>query len=258
MSPIVVREPVSAATHALGLIAAFPVTWLLIRETIRQPRPEPPDPVFRSGKIAALGVFGFGMAACYGASTAYHAFPGDRETVALLRRLDMVGIFLLIAGTFTPAAWALMRPGPRRLSLSVVWGVSAVSALAVGLGKAFPTWLATTIYVSIGWGMLGCYLEVRRRCPRGLWLLPAGGALYTAGALVNLLRFPDLPLGIGPHEVFHLFVLAGTATHIRFLWRAVVPAVRPSASPGHPVPSSRPVVGAGATSSRRRGVEVGS
>ncbi|WP_165068453.1 PAQR family membrane homeostasis protein TrhA [Paludisphaera rhizosphaerae] len=232
MSPISLREPVSAWTHALGLFAAFPVTWLLVREAVRG-RSAGDD--FDGGKVAALGVFGFGMAACYGASTVYHALPADAATIALLRRLDMVGIFLLIAGTFTPCAWTLMRPRPRRTAMAVVWGVSLVCGSAVGLGRSFPTWLATLVYVSLGWGMLACYLEVRRHHdPRRLRLLPAGGVVYTAGAAVNLFHFPEFLPGVGPHEVFHVLVLAGTATHVAFLSRVVAPAMSPSA-PAQPL-----------------------
>jgi len=228
------RDPVSTWTHLLGLAAALPTTWLLIRKAWRTPA-DPDDPAsaaFRAGKVASLGVFGIGMAACYAASAAYHGYPADEEGLAFLRRLDLVGIFLLIAGTFTPAAWALMHPGPRRAAMLAVWGVSGACAWAVLAGRPFPTWLATSIYLGLGWGMALCYADIRRRHDRRtLRLLPVGGLLYSLGAAVNLSPMPDLAPGVGPHEVFHVFVLAGTAAHVAFLLRVVVPARPPWALP---------------------------
>ncbi len=226
MSPFALREPVSALTHALGLAAALPITWWLVRSTSREPATTPTGVVFKKGKVAGLALFGFGMTACYGASAAYHAWPGDERTIELLRRFDLVGIFLLIAGTFTPSAWALMRPRPRRAAMAVVWGVSIACGAAVLLGRPFPTWLATGIYLALGWGMVACYADIRRDYSREtLRLLPIGGALYSVGAALNLTH------AAGTHEVFHLFVLAGTASHVAFLFRVIVPALAPASIP---------------------------
>lgn len=227
MPPFAMRDPVSTLTHALGLVAALPTTWLLVRAALRRHAADPASRSFETGKVVSLAVFGFGMAACYGGSALYHAWPGDERTQDFLRRLDMVGIFLLIAGTFTPAAWALMRPRPRRVAMAAVWGVSVVCGGAMLLGRSFPTWLATSIYLALGWGMLACYVEVRRdHSRRTLRLLPIGGVLYSVGAVVNLTRAEFAP-GFDAHEVFHLFVLAGTAAHVAFLFRVVIPAPRP-------------------------------
>ncbi|MDG3005520.1 PAQR family membrane homeostasis protein TrhA [Paludisphaera mucosa] len=225
MPPFALREPVSTWTHVVGLVAAFPTTWILLRATLRQVAADPSAIAFKKGKVAAIAVFGFGMAACYGASALYHGMNADTTTVDLLRRLDLVGIFLLIAGTFTPAAWALMRPSPRRIGTAVVWGISAACSAAVLIGRSFPTWMATIIYLSLGWGMVVCYMDIRRDYSRRtLRLLPIGGAFYSVGAALNLLHVPTLTPGFGPHEVFHLFVLAGTAAHVTFLYRVAIPA----------------------------------
>lgn len=228
MSPFALREPVSALTHALGLVAALPTTWLLIRAAARLAADGPTPARAEIRKTLGLATFGFGMTACYGASAVYHAWPGSESTIELLRRFDMVGIFLLIAGTFTPSAQALMRPRPRLAAMLAVWGISTVCGGAALLGHSFPTWLATSIYLSLGWGMVLCYLDIRRNHEgRTLWLLVVGGALYTTGAIINLTRVRIAP-GFDAHEVFHLFVLAGTATHAAFLFRVAVPALRPS------------------------------
>ncbi len=228
MPPFNLREPVSALTHALGLAAALPTTWLLIRAAMKRPTTDPAARGFQNAKIASLAAFGIGMAACYAGSVAYHAIPGDERTVDLLRRLDMLGIFLLIAGTFTPVAWVLMRPWPRRGVMVVAWGVSSVCGAAMAVGLPFPTWLATSIYLALGWGGALCYLEMRRNHDRRtLRFLPIGGALYSLGAVVNLTH-AEFATGLAAHEVFHLFVLAGTAAHVAFLFQVAVPAPAPA------------------------------
>ncbi len=244
MPSFALRDPVSTWTHLLGLVAAFPTTWLLIRRALRTPARTPGERAFRNGKVASLAIFGFGMAACYAASAAYHGPVADESTIETLRRLDMVGIFLLIAGTFTPAAWALMRPTPRLVAMILVWGVSIACGTTLVLGRTFPTWLATSIYLGLGWGMAFGYADIRRRRgARTLRLLPVGGALYSAGAVVNLIGAPRIAAGFGPHEVFHLFVLAGTAAHVAFLYRVVAPAASPEAdaSVRERAPGRRPV-----------------
>ncbi|WP_165243514.1 PAQR family membrane homeostasis protein TrhA [Paludisphaera soli] len=228
MPAFALRDPISTWTHLLGLAAALPTTWLLIRKALGTPAYTPAERSFRDGKAASLAVFGFGMAVCYAASAAYHGPPATEFTIELLRRLDLVGIFLLIAGTFTPAAWALMRPMPRRIAMVLVWGVSIACGTTIALGRPFPTWLATSIYLGLGWGMAICYVDIRRRhSARTLRMLPVGGALYSVGAVVNLTRAPEIVPGLGSHEVFHLFVLAGTAAHVAFLFRVVAPATPP-------------------------------
>lgn len=216
------REPVSTWTHALGLLAAPPTTWFLIQRC----RQFGSSGFYQRGKLVSLLIFGCGMAFCYGASMVSHGARVEGETLAWLERLDHVGIFSLIAGTFTPVAWALMRPRQGRRSIALVWAFSLACAGMVLAGQPFPTPLATTVYLCLGWGMVFGYCEIRLAYrDRALMALPIGGAIYSVGAALNLLGWPTLIPGVfGPHELFHLFVLGGTAAHVRFLFAVVVPA----------------------------------
>ncbi len=234
------REPVSVWTHGAGLIAAFPVTWLLLRRCLRFGW----SSGYQRGKFVGLAVFGFGMAFCYAASTAYHAARVDGEALERLRRLDLVGIFFLIAGTYTPVAWALMRPFWKQRSIALVWGLSLLCAGMILAGGPFPTWLATTIYLSLGWGMAFGYYDIQHAYRhKTLMALPIGGTLYSVGATINLLHAPSLIPGVfDAHELFHVFVLAGTAAHVYFLFAVVVPAQPPVPGDGRAEarPSRRP------------------
>src|SRR5690349_19784451 len=104
------REPFNAWSHGAGLLLAIPGTLLLWRRS-------------RSdlGKRLSLVVYGLGLAFCYAASALYHGVrvPGDR--LAAFDRLDRAGIFVLIAASYTPMAWALMRTRWRQGTLAAVW-----------------------------------------------------------------------------------------------------------------------------------------
>jgi hypothetical protein len=81
----------------------------------------------------------------------------------------------------------------------------------------------------LGWGVLLCYRELAKSLSyRRLTLLAGGGGFYSAGAAINLAGWPVLSPGVfGAHELFHFFVLAGSACHVCFMLRVVVPATPP-------------------------------
>ena len=91
----------------------------------------------------------------------------------------------------------------------------------------------------MGWGVVVCYAEIARVVShRALLPIVVGGVSYSVGAVLNLLHWPVLWPGIfGAHELFHLFVLAGSLAHYRFILKVVVPFV-PSAgqAPLRPIP----------------------
>ncbi|MDR3619157.1 MAG: hemolysin III family protein [Paludisphaera borealis] len=252
MSLFDLREPISAWSHGAGMIVALPVIWLLLRrgrDALRSAATADDacdrDRDFHRGKLVSLAVFGACLVFCYGASMLYHAAKLQGEPLGRLQRLDHVGIFLMIAGTFTPAAWALMRPLWMRGGLALVWGLALTCAARVWIGGPFPPWLATSVYLGLGWGMIVGYYDIQRsRGHRMLLTLPLGGALYSVGAVVNLAHHPNLFPGVfGSHELFHLFVLAGTAAHLHFMFHVVLPAGPParlatrSTREGSPAPS---------------------
>jgi hemolysin III len=208
------REPVSAWSHGVGLLLAVPITLVLIRRSGDD-----------AGKSLSLLVFGLSLAACYGASTLYHAVRVDDQHLMPFRLLDHVAIFALIAGTYTPIAWNLLEGSWRHGSVLVAWlaaGAGAILHLACG---SLSPWISTGLYVGMGWGALFAYAELGRTWPhrRRRWI-PAGGVLYTVGAAVNLAEWPMLwPGTLAAHELFHLFVLAGTGCHVWFILAEVVP-----------------------------------
>jgi hemolysin III len=224
---------VSAWSHCAGLLLALPGTLLLWRRSSGD----------QPAKRLCLLVFGLSLASCYAASTLYHGVRIPARRLALFDRLDRIGIFLLIAGTYTPLAWSLMRGRWRWVTLTTIWSFTAVASGLLAIGGPFPPLWTTGLYLGMGWGVVVCFTELARVVPRrALRPLVAGGLLYSVGAVLNLLRWPVLwPGHFGGHELFHLFVLGDSVAHYRLMLRVVVPfAPRPDLRPATPFGAVEP------------------
>ncbi|HEY2157455.1 MAG TPA: hemolysin III family protein, partial [Isosphaeraceae bacterium] len=214
------REPVSAWSHALWLLLSIPATLVLWRRC--------GDPL---GRRISFLVFGLGLASCYLGSAAFHGVRGSLADLDMYDRFDHVGIFLLIAGSYTPIAWNLMCPMWRRWVLGLAWGAAALGSLLYLVIGVLPIQVGTAIYLVMGWGALFCYLELARRLSqRRLFPLMFGGVLYSVGAVINLAGRPVFWPGVfGSHELFHVFVMAGSVAHYLFMLNVVIPACRVAA-----------------------------
>jgi hemolysin III len=208
------REPVSAWSHFAGALLALPGTFLLWRRSAGEP-----------AKRLALLVYGLTLAFCYAASTLYHGVRLPAARVAAFARLDSIGIFALIAGSYTPLAWCLLRGRWRRWTLVLVWSVAGIATVMLASGGHFSPIVATCLYLGMGWGVVVCYCEIARVVShRALLPVVAGGLSYSVGAVLNVLHWPMiLPGTFGPHELFHFFVLMGSLAHYRFILKVVVP-----------------------------------
>jgi hemolysin III len=239
MSLFDLREPINALSHGAGMILALPVTWVLWRRCHKLSQVEPGDSGcagFRYHRVKArcILVFGMTLTICYGVSATFHGVQLDGEPLYRLQRLDHVGIYLLIAGTYTPVAWALMRGSWTWGTLSTVWTVALVCALRVWNGGVMPIWVSTLMYLAMGWGALFCYFDLAKRYShRTLLPLPLGGLFYSIGAILNLIKWPVLLPGVlGAHELLHFLVIAGSACHIFFMGKVVAPSPASARRPG--------------------------
>jgi hemolysin III len=206
------REPVSAWTHGSWLLLSLPATMLLWRRADGDP-----------ARRISLLVFGLSLAVCYAGSTLFHAVRLDPRWIVWFDELDHIGIFILIAGSYTPVAWNMLHGRLR-------WGTLALAWLAAGVGTGlllvcgvFSMFWSTFFYLAMGWGAVICYVEIARgHSHRTAFPLLLGGVLYSVGAAMNLAHWPDIWPGVfGPHELFHLFVMAGSATHFMFMLQVV-------------------------------------
>ncbi|KEF33244.1 hemolysin [Deinococcus sp. RL] len=209
------REPVNALTHWAGAVAALLLLGPLLG--------------WASARGLALwpfAVFGLSMVALYAASASYHSFrPGERGLV-WLRKLDHAGIFLLIAGSYTPVAYFGLEGTWRSAVLGLVWGIAGAGVLLKLLTLRLPRWVSTLLYLGMGWLAL-LFLPQLARTLSGpaLFWLAAGGVLYSVGAVIYATkRWHPRPGGEvfpqhwGFHEVWHLFVLGGSGAHVAMMF----------------------------------------
>src|SRR5438094_589265 len=140
-------------------------------------------------------------------------------------RLDHVAIFVLIAGTYTPVCLVTLRGGWGWSVFGVVWGLALLGLLLKLFFRHLPRWPSTALYVGMGWIAVVAVVPLVQSLPvSGLMWLVAGGVLYTLGAVIYAVKWPDpAPRVFGFHEVFHVFVLAGSITHFVFMMRYVLP-----------------------------------
>ena len=206
------HEPVSAWTHGLWMLAAIPAGALLMWRNRHDP-----------AKWVGMTIFSITLVACFAASAFFHAAPeGPRRNA--LHTLDYVGIYLLIAGSGTPIALGVLRGRWRRWLLVQLWVLAAAGAV-LRLTVGMPSWLGTGFYLAMGWVGVVAYFELARRVShRALLSLWAGGICYSIGAAINLTGWPDpWPKVVGFHELFHLWVMAGSACHYWFVLKVVTP-----------------------------------
>lgn len=162
----------------------------------------------------AAAVYSITAIMLFGVSAVYHRFTWSPPVTRLLKRLDHSNIFLIIAGSYTPFAVALLPPDQARRLLILVW----TGALAGVLFRVFwvgaPRWLYTPIYIALGWVAV-FYLPAFWEAggPAVVILLAVGGLCYSAGGIVYALKRPNpSPSWFGFHEVFHALTLAGFIT----------------------------------------------
>jgi hemolysin III len=205
-------DPFSCYSHLLG--AALAVAGLVVLVTISRDDP---------WRVVGFSIYGASLIILYLASTVYHWLLVPIAQRKWLNRVDHVAIFLLIAGTYTPVCIVTLRGGWGWTMFGIVW-TAAVAGTILKLGfRSLPRWVSASIYVAMGWAAVVAVVPLVRAFPPSAlaWLL-AGGLLYTAGAVVYATRRPNpYPRVFGFHEIFHMFVLAGSAAHFVFMLRWV-------------------------------------
>jgi hemolysin III len=212
-----VEEAVNCVTHGVG--AALAAAALAVLVTLAATRGE-------ARHVVGVSIYGASLLGLYLASTLYHACRCGRPDWLRVRKglkaLDHIGIYCLIAGTYTPFLIVLIRGGWGWSMLCVLWGL----ALAGTVFKLFHVnryeMASTLLYVAMGWiGIIGAK-PLFGALPGGAlaWVV-AGGIAYTAGVVFFL--WERLPFN---HAIWHLFVLAGSACHFLAVLLYVVPAAK--------------------------------
>jgi hemolysin III len=162
---------------------------------------------------AASAVFAGSVAACFGASALYHRVTWTPNVRLWMRRVDHAGVYLLIAGTYTPVSLLVLSGAWRPTILAIVWGGATAAIVLKFAWVAAPKWLAVAIGMALGWvAVVALPQLVTRLEPWAVALLVIGGLTYTAGALVYARRRPDpVPAVFGYHELFHALTIVAVS-----------------------------------------------
>ncbi len=193
------EERLNAWTHLVGTMLSISGASVLI--TLAALMGDP-------WKNVSVSIFGATLILLYSASTLYHSLRGRAKTI--LRKLDHLSIYLLIAGTYTPFCLVTLRGVWGWTLFGIVWGLALIGMLQEIRPRSEARILSLVIYAVMGWviviatGPLLDHLEAT-----GLVLLAAGGLLYTGGIVFYAFddRFRHW------HGIWHLFVIGGSLLH---------------------------------------------
>lgn len=162
-------------------------------------------------RLISLLIYGLSMVELYAVSAIYHIGTWSPPVRKRWRALDHANIFVLIAGTYTPLCFNILSGWLRITILIVIWVLAALGVGLATLTLRTPRWLTAMLYVVMGWVVVLAMPAFLSHLPWiAVGVLILGGVLYTIGAVIYALRWPDpFPRIWGFHEVFHLFVIAG-------------------------------------------------
>lgn len=207
-----IQDPVSALTHMIAFVACIPILCVLV--TISAIK-------FSWVHVVSFAIFGASLLFLYGASTVYHIIPLAYEKARrICRKIDHMMIFVLIAGTYTPVCLVTLRGVWGYSLLAVIWGAAIIGIVLKSCVKDLNRWVSTVLYITMGWAAVFVLYPLYIATSIGaIILLVAGGLMYTIGGVIYALKWPKLNLRFfGFHEIFHLFVIAGTVFHIVFMF----------------------------------------
>ncbi len=209
------NEPISAFIHFAGVLLSIVGLVLMIIFTVKYGR-----------LIHMVGfiIFGISLIMLYSASTTYHILPITNKAKKILQRIDHAMIFVLIAGTYTPICLALPDRTWGWSLFGIVWGIAVVGIILKSSGIMMRGWISTLLYIVMGWlALIAIYPLMQWLTAGALFWLFFGGAFYTIGCIFYALdKRVHITRWFGMHEIFHIFVLAGSISHFWLLFRYVL------------------------------------
>jgi hemolysin III len=174
-------------------------------------------------RLAAI-VFASCLVLCFGSSALYHRPTWTPKVRGWLARLDHAGIYLLIAGTYTPFGLLVMSKGWAIPVLSIVWSGALVAILLKLFWLQAPKWLSAALGLALGWISVVAFSQMLKVETGGLVLVVVGGLFYSIGAVIYAIRRPDpVPHVFGYHELFHVFTLAAAGCQLASVAFFVLP-----------------------------------
>lgn len=208
-----IKDPGSAITHFIGMLMAIFAAFPLLIKAAHEP-----SRIY----LISLAIYAISLIFLYAASTTYHTFDLSERVNTILKKIDHMMIFVLIAGSYTPVCLIVLGGKLGYTLLALVWGIAAVGMLVKACWITCPKWFSSVIYIAMGWVCVLVFGPLLKTlsAPAFLWLL-SGGIIYTVGGVIYALKLPLFNAKhkfFGSHEVFHLFVMGGSICHFIFMY----------------------------------------
>lgn len=202
------EEIANGITHGLGVVASLVALPFLMMAGLPH----------GAGVVVGNVVFGASLVLLYLTSTLYHSLARNRAKL-VFRILDHSAIYILIAGTYTPFLFGVLRGAWGWSLFGVVWGIAVLGVVVTAvLGVRFPR-ASLAVYILMGWLIvIAAKPLITHLPPAGLAWLAAGGLAYTGGTAFygfKRLRYH--------HTIWHLFVLTGSFCHFIAVLRYAAP-----------------------------------
>ena len=207
------QDPMSSLSHWVGVVVFLVFSIPLLISA-------------RRSHTSLLYPLQFSLAALFllSISSTYHMMAVGGTARSVMLRLDIAAIFIMIASTFTAIHGVLFTDWRRWAIVSLLWTIAVFGVTIRTLFfDSIPGWVGDAIFLLMGWiGAISAYLLWKEYHWRAIGTIVIGGLCYTIGALMNTFDWPVLISKVwGPHETFHLFVLAGLGVHWAFIWSIV-------------------------------------
>lgn len=210
-----IKDPGSAITHFIGMVLAVAAAVPLLIKAAADGRLH----------FVSLTIFIISMIMLYAASATYHTLDISPEVNKVLKKVDHMMIFILIAGTYTPICLIVLGDKTGWGMLALVWGIALAGIIIKAFWIFCPKWFSSVLYIAMGWVCVLAFSKIVHALPKAAfgWLL-AGGIIYTVGGIIYALKLPifnSKHKNFGSHEIFHLFVMGGSICHYILMYRFV-------------------------------------
>ncbi len=170
------KDPGSAITHFIGmLMAIFSAIPLLIKAA------QEPGKLY----VISLAIYAISLILLYTASTSYHSFDLSEKANTILKKLDHMMIFILIAGSYTPICLLVLGGRTGHVMLALVWGIAILGILFKAFWVFCPKWVSSVLYIGMGWVCVLAFSKILNSMnPAAFGWLLAGGIIYTVGGVI--------------------------------------------------------------------------
>ena len=177
--------------------------------------------------IISLAIYAASLILLYAASTTYHTFDISAKVNTVLKKIDHMMISVLIAGSYTPVCLIVLKGKTGIILLSIVWAIAIASILIKAFWVYCPKWVSSVLYIGMGWTCVLAFTQIlNNMSPAAFGWLLAGGIIYTVGGVIYALKLPlfnNKHKNFGSHEIFHLFVMGGSACHFIVMYAFLLP-----------------------------------